>query len=121
MSLFLQKRPLTRMRVVLALSIAVAADAIQFALGPFGWGFADQVIDIVAMVVISSVIGFHLLFLPTFVAEFIPGIGMLPTWTGCLLLVLAQRWRQQEGVPPVVTSSPPPVPPSRPRSDVIDI
>jgi hypothetical protein len=113
MSPFFRKPPLTRSRVILALTITILADALQLFLGPFGWAFVDQVIDLVAMILLSSVIGFHVLFLPTFVAEFIPGVGMLPTWTGCALFVIAQRRKHSAPRPP-----PPKV---SDDSDVIDV
>lgn len=122
MNFLLNKRPLTRLRVAAAVGVAVLADAVQFMLGPFGWAAADQIIDVLAMILISLLVGFHIFFLPTFVAEFIPGIAMLPTWTGCVLLVLAYRWKQQESRGPNESSTvpgPPRVPPT--RSDVIDI
>jgi hypothetical protein len=100
----LVRKPLSRGRMLLALTIAISADAVQLFLGPFGWAFVDQVIDVLAMILLSFVIGFHVLFLPTFVAEFIPGVGMLPTWTGCTLFVIAQRRKQ------AAAHTPPPAP-----------
>jgi hypothetical protein len=91
---------LTRNQVRLAYSLAVTADVLQFALGPLGWAFADEILDIVAMVLIWRVIGFHPLLLPTFVIEFVPVIDMLPTWTGCVALVVALRRRQQATASP---------------------
>jgi hypothetical protein len=44
-------------------------------------------------------LGFHPLLLPTFVVEFLPVADMLPTWTGCVALVVALRKRQQPSVP----------------------
>lgn len=84
---------LTRWRVALALLIAISADAIQIFLGPLGWPFADEFIDVVTMVATSLLVGFHVLLLPTFVIEFIPVVGMLPTWTGCMVAVVAMRRR----------------------------
>jgi hypothetical protein len=46
------------------------------------------------MVLISRALGFHLMFLPTFALEFLPLTDMLPTWTGCVALVVALRRRQ---------------------------
>jgi hypothetical protein len=43
------------------------------------------------VVVISRLIGFHPLLLPTFVLEFVPLTDMLPTWTGCVALVMVWR------------------------------
>ena len=101
---------LTRSRVVLALLVAIAADGFQIMLGPFGWVFFDQVIDVITMIATSLLIGFHPLLLPTFVVEFVPGIDMLPTWTACIAMVVALRRRQQRRDPsPSPTARPPQV------------
>ncbi|HEY6359235.1 MAG TPA: hypothetical protein VIX35_13425 [Vicinamibacterales bacterium] len=84
---------LTRWRVALALAVAVTADAFQILLGPIGWFLSDEVIDVVTMIVTSWLIGFHILLLPTFVLESIPLVDMLPTWTGCVIAVVALRRR----------------------------
>ena len=63
---------LTRNRIRLAYAVAVTADALQMVLGPLGWAFPDEVIDVAAMVLTVGAIGFHPLLLPTFVVEFIP-------------------------------------------------
>jgi hypothetical protein len=86
---------LTPSRVRLAYGVAVVADVLQFALGPLGWAFADEILDVAAMVATWSILGFHPLLLPTFVIEFLPVADMLPTWTGCVALVVAARKRQQ--------------------------
>src|SRR5206468_11657128 len=96
---------LTRERVRLALAVAVATDVLQLALGPFGWAFADELLDVVAMVLTWRVIGFHPLLLPTFVLEFLPLADMLPTWTGCVAIVVALRKRQETIVLPPPASS----------------
>ena len=92
---------LTRNRVRLAYVVAISADALQFLLGPFGWAFADEIIDVAAMILTIAVIGFHPLLLPTFAVEFIPLVDMLPTWTACVALVVSLRKRHQTSkVPP---------------------
>jgi hypothetical protein len=83
--------PLTRWRIGLALLVALTADAVQLLLGPIGWAFSDEAIDVVTMGLTSLLLGFHVLLLPTFVLEIIPVVGMLPTWTGCVLAVAALR------------------------------
>lgn len=83
-----------------AFAIAIATDVLQFLLGPMGWAGADQVLDIAAMLLTSRVLGFHPLLLPTFVLEFLPVTDMLPTWTGCVAIVVALRKRQQPSLPP---------------------
>jgi len=91
---------LTRSRVRLAYAVAVTADALQIALGPVGWVFLDEIIDIVAMGLTWRAIGFHPLLLPTFLVEFIPFVDMLPTWTACVALVVSLRKKQQSAQPP---------------------
>ena len=91
---------LTKSRVRLAYAVAVTADALQIVLGPLGWVFVDEIIDIVAMCLTWRAIGFHLLLLPTFLVEFIPLVDMLPTWTACVALVVSLRKKQQTAQPP---------------------
>jgi hypothetical protein len=97
---YFQAPPLTRERMAVAFAIAIATDVLQFLLGPMGWAGADQVLDIAAMLLTSRVLGFHPLLLPTFVLEFLPVTDMLPTWTGCVAIVVALRKRQHPSLPP---------------------
>jgi hypothetical protein len=100
---------LTTRRIALALAVAVAADAAQVALGPVGWFAPDEVIDVIAMVITCWLLGFHVVLLPTFVLEFVPVLGMLPTWTACVTAVVALRRREQQN------EAPPPQELSQPR------
>lgn len=95
---------LSRRRMVFAFVIAVVADVLQV---PLQLPPLPQIIDVVAMVLTSALIGFHLLLLPTFVVEFIPGLDMLPTWTGCVLAVIAHRRWETRNQPPLPESKPP--------------
>jgi hypothetical protein len=90
---------LTRTRVRVAYAVAIAVDALQMLAGPLGWVGADQALDIGAALLISKAIGFHPLLLPTIALELLPIADMLPTWTGCVALVLLLR-RRQEPPPP---------------------
>ena len=94
---------LTKRRIWAAYAVAVAADVLQFILGPFGWAMADELLDVMAAGATWSLLGFHPLLLPTFVVEFMPIVDMLPTWTGCVALVVALRKKQQATVPPPST------------------
>src|SRR5262245_9372648 len=85
---------LTPSDVRTAYAVAVAVDIAQFLLGPFGWVGVDEVLDAAAMVAMTRLLGFHPLFLPTFILEFVPFTDMLPTWTGCVMLVVRARRRQ---------------------------
>jgi len=86
----------------MAYAVAVSVDVAQLLLGPFGWVGIDEVLDAGAMYAISRLIGFHPLLLPTFILEFVPFTDMLPTWTGCVALVIRIRTRQG-----VVSAEPP--------------
>ena len=79
--------------MILAFAVAVVADGLQFIFGPVP--FVDQAIDVLAFGLTAWAIGFHLLLLPTFAVEFIPGVDMLPTWTACVIAVIALRKREQ--------------------------
>lgn len=86
-------RPLGKGRIALALAIAGLTDAIQIGLGPLGWTFLDEFLDVIAMILISLIVGFHPLLLPTFIVEIFPLVDMLPTWTGCVGAVILLRKR----------------------------
>jgi hypothetical protein len=91
---------LTWTRIALALAVAVIADGLQLLLNGFGWVGPDQIIDVIAMVLTSWLIGFHWLLLPTFVINFMPMLDDLPTWTACVIAVSALRKREQRPAPP---------------------
>ncbi|HUR47376.1 MAG TPA: hypothetical protein VMZ27_15950 [Candidatus Saccharimonadales bacterium] len=110
---------LTKQRMWAAVAVAMVADAIQMGLGPIGMVGIDQGIDLVAALVTIGLLGFHPLLLPTFLIELIPVADMLPTWTGCVLLVIAMRKRSRASadsssviidVPPKVIDQPPQLP-----------
>jgi len=84
---------LTRGRMAFALTMAVVADGLQILLQAVP--FAPQAIDVAAAVVVSAALGFHVLFLPTFVIEAIPVVNDFPTWIGCVATVIALRRRQE--------------------------
>ena len=91
--------PLTRTRMFAALAVAVGADGLQLLLGPLGWVFIDQAIDVAAMLLTMWLLGFHILLLPTLVAELVPLVDDLPTWTACAAAVIALRKREQRSAP----------------------
>jgi hypothetical protein len=98
MSKLFRTPTLTRRRIQLAFVVAILSDAVQLGLaplGPLGWIFVDEIIDVVAMILTSWLLGFHLLLVPTFLVELIPVVDMLPTWTGCVALLVSIRKREQ--------------------------
>ncbi len=99
--------PLTPARVRAAYAVALTTDALQMVLGPFGWAFADEILDVIAAAATWRLLGFHPLLLPTFALEFLPVSDVLPLWTGCVALVIATRRRQEHAsAPPPPTNGP---------------
>ena len=86
--------------MILALAVAVVTDGGQLLLGPLGWAFGDQLTDVVAMLLVCWLIGFHWLLLPTFVLELAPLIDESPTWTACVIAVIALRRREERSIAP---------------------
>lgn len=102
---------LSRRRMALALCFAVVADGLQI---PLQVPPLPEIIDVGAMVLTSVALGFHVLLLPTFAVEFVPGVDMLPTWTGCVLAVIVLRRRAEKNQPPAPVVAPPVIPPATP-------
>jgi hypothetical protein len=94
---WLRVPPMTPLRMGLALAVAVITDGLQFCTGFAGWAGFDEVIDVVAMVLVTWLIGFHILLLPTFMVEMVPVVDDLPTWTACVVAVCVLRRREQKG------------------------
>ncbi len=100
---------LTRKRIWFAFAVAAITDAAQLpaaTLGPLGWAFVDESLDVIAMVLTCAALGFHMLLLPTFVIELIPVADVLPTWTGCVAAVVVLRRKSQQpppALPPKIT------------------
>ena len=98
-SSLLQVPTLTRGRITAAYGAAILIDGVQLLAGPLGWAGFDEALDVGAAILTWRLLGFHPLLLPTFIVEFLPVADMLPTWTGCVALVVALRKRQQRSVP----------------------
>jgi hypothetical protein len=73
----------------LAWTLAIIADFLQVALlplAPIGMG-ASSAIDIIMAITMVKLLGWHPAFLPTAVAEVIPLVNLVPTWTAAVWLV----------------------------------
>ena len=74
-----------RSRVLAARIVGVAADATQLALIPlFMAGIvspANDLIDVCVGIVLTRLVGWHWAFLPTFIAELVPFVDLVPSWT----------------------------------------
>ncbi len=90
--------PLTRNRVRAAWIIAVAADAIQLGLFPVTGTLSTWInkpLDLLVMLVLWRLLGWHWVLLPSFAVELLPYAELAPTWT--LAVWLATRGRSAEG------------------------
>jgi hypothetical protein len=77
-------------RVWAARIVALLADGIQIALLPLALGGAaspvDDAIDLATAVILSGLLGFRWVFLPTFLAELVPFVDLAPSWTLAVFL-----------------------------------
>ncbi|HSP94593.1 MAG TPA: hypothetical protein VLU06_08570 [Thermoanaerobaculia bacterium] len=78
-------------RVRAARLIAVAADIVQIVVFPlFAPGLAspwNNALDLLVAVAMVLLIGWHWAFLPSFFAELVPGLDLVPTWTAAVFFV----------------------------------
>jgi len=94
----------TENQVRLARTLAVVADAAQLLLAPGllipggGWAVAD-VLDLAVAAAMVYLVGWHWSFLPTFVAEGIPLLNVVPTWTASVWLATRKMGKQQAPPP----------------------
>ena len=77
-----------------AMMVALVADALQVILLPFfaagALSPADDVLDIGIAGLLIHLLGWHWEFLPTLLAELVPGVDLVPFWT----LAVANVWRK---------------------------
>ncbi len=82
-------------RIKLAWIIAAAADLLELVLFPaFIEGALSPVNDALDVLVAAAMVwllGWHWAFLPTFMAEMVPVIGLVPTWSAAVFLVTRGR------------------------------
>ncbi|TMQ57214.1 MAG: hypothetical protein E6K72_03865 [Candidatus Eisenbacteria bacterium] len=88
-------------RIWIARIIAMAADAVQMGLFPiFGagaWSVLDDWLDVGVGVLLILLVGWHFAFLPSFVAELIPGVDLIPTWTVAVWIATRNRQIDRPG------------------------
>ena len=98
-------------REALALLIAVAADVVQWLLLPLfaegGLSPVDAGLDAAAFAVLTGLLGFSPLLLPTVVVELLPMADLAPAWTVAVVVIIWRRRgaRRRREAGEVVTSS----------------
>ena len=77
--------------------LAMAADALQVLVFPlFAEGAlspADDLLDVAVAAVLVHLLGWHWEALPTFFAELVPGVDLVPFWTLAVTNVY-RKWKQ---------------------------
>ena len=101
-------QPLTPTRLWLARGVAVVADALEIALFPSTvegvFSPLDAAIDIVTAIVLISLVGWHIAFLPSFIVKALPFADMAPTWTIAVFVATGGRAKTNEPAFPVPVS-----------------
>ncbi len=90
--------PLSRNRLRAAWILAIVTDAIQLGLFPVTGTLStwlNKPLDLLVMLALWRLLGWHLVLLPSFVVELVPYAELAPTWT--LAVWLATRGRSAEG------------------------
>jgi hypothetical protein len=106
---------LTPGRIRAARAIAMLADLAEIVIFPaFMEGLlspANDALDVAVAVALTSLLGWHWAFLPTFLTEMIPVVGLVPTWTAAVFYVTSGVAPQAE-MPTATRVDPPPPPPA---------
>jgi hypothetical protein len=96
----------------LAWMVAAAADALQIAVFPAFMGGAaspfDDVLDLFVAAILWRLLGWHWALLPTMVAELVPGLDLIPTWTAAVYLITRKHVQSTE--PEILPPGPAPSP-----------
>ncbi len=81
-----------------ARALAIAADILQIVVFPV---FAPGVVspwndglDLLVAAALTRLIGWHWAFLPSFAAELVPGLDLVPTWTAAVFFATRGRPRR---------------------------
>jgi hypothetical protein len=99
----------TRSRFRAAILVAVVGDAVQIIGFPlFAEGAIsplDDVLDLIVAVALTRLVGWHWEFLPSLIAELVPGVDLVPFWTLAVANVY-RKWKQVEDVGDHIDVSP---------------
>jgi hypothetical protein len=99
--------------------VAITADALQMGLFPMFMEGAmspfDDALDFVVGVILWRLLGWHWALLPTFAAELVPGLDLLPTWTATVFFITRHQIQSepaesQSTEPEILPPGPAPAP-----------
>ena len=90
-------QPSESTRNKLALAVALSADFLQIIIFPmFAQGFfspVDVALDIGVGATLWALLGWHYAFIPALIAEAVPGLDLVPTWTAAAFLAIKSKKR----------------------------
>jgi hypothetical protein len=85
-------------RIKAAFALALAVDLLQMVVFPLfvegAMSPADDLIDLCAAGVLTSLLGWQWEFLPSFAAKLLPGVDLVPLWT----LAVANVYRKSKAI-----------------------
>jgi hypothetical protein len=94
---------LTTRRIRVARYVAIAVDAIQWILLPLTMGGAaspvNDALDVGTAAFMIAILGWRWAFLPTFLAEIIPFVDLVPTWTLAVWLATRNQDKAPDELP----------------------
>ncbi len=106
----------TPRRIRAARALAMVADLLQIGLFPIfiegGLSLPNDVVDVAVGAILTWLVGWHWAFLPSLLAELVPGLNLAPTWTAAVLFATQMPAGDRPG---------PPAPPSPTGGPVIDV
>ncbi|MCE1228313.1 MAG: hypothetical protein LWX11_02310 [Firmicutes bacterium] len=117
--------PISPARLKIAWAVAVAVDLLQVGLMPVTGSlitWVDAPLDIVTMIVLWRLLGWHWALLPSLLVELLPYAELVPTWSGAVFLIQQSRKGEMSAPPepgerPIKDVTPkPPQPPTLPPS-----
>lgn len=90
------RREISRTRIQLAWGLAILVDALQILSGPITLSLPMTWIigaglDIMTMILMWALVGWHWVFLPSFVVEVIPIAEIAPAWTAAVFIATRRR------------------------------
>jgi len=99
------KTRFTSVRIALAFGVAAVADGLQFFTDLIArhWTLpgelADFVLDVIVSALLSLLMGFRLILLPSFIMKTIPSVEDIPTWTATVAFLVWSEKRQAKNQP----------------------
>ena len=98
-----------RSRFRAAMVLAIAADALQIvafplfaegAISPF-----DDLLDVIVALSLTGLVGWHWEFMPSLIAELLPGVNLVPFWTLAVANVY-RKFKHAENVVDQIDAAP---------------